>query len=122
MASQQIILLSIVGILAGFIAGSLGVGGGILIVPALVLLFGFSQHTAQGTSLAVLLPPVSIFAVLNYHRNGYINYKFAMILVITFILGSYLGSVFAGHLPSKTLTKIFGVLMLIAGFRMIFGK
>ena len=122
MASQQIILLSIVGILAGFIAGSLGVGGGILIVPALVLLFGFSQHTAQGTSLAVLLPPVSIFAVINYHRSGYINYKFALILVITFFLGSYLGSIFAVHLPSKTLTKLFGVLMLIAGFRMIFGK
>ncbi len=80
MALQQIILLCIVGILSGIIAGSLGVGGGILIVPALVLLFGFSQHTAQGTSLAVLLPPISIFAVINYHKNEYINYKFTLIL------------------------------------------
>ena len=119
---QQIILLCIVGILAGIIAGSLGVGGGILIVPALVLLFGFSQHTAQGTSLAVLLPPVSIFAVIDYHKNGFIDYKAALILVLTFFIGSYLGSVFAVHLPSKTLTRIFGVLMLIAGLRMIFGK
>lgn len=122
MPLQQIILLCIVGILAGIIAGSLGVGGGILIVPALVLLFGFSQHAAQGTSLAVLLPPVSIFAVINYHKNGYIDYKVALILVLTFFVGSYLGSIIAIHLPSKTLIRIFGILMLIAGLKMIFGK
>jgi uncharacterized membrane protein YfcA len=119
---QQLIFLCIVGILAGFIAGSMGVGGGIIIVPALVLIFGISQHEAQGTSLAVLLPPISILAVINYHKNGYINYKLAAILAVTFFLGSYLGGLFAVHLPAKTLTKLFGVLMLIAGFKMIFGN
>ena len=119
---HQLILLCIVGILAGIVAGSLGVGGGILIVPALVLLFGFSQHTAQGTSLAVLLPPVSIFAMINYHKRGYIDYKVALILVLTFFVGSYLGSIVAVHLPSKTLTKIFGLLMLVVGLKMIFEK
>lgn len=119
---QQILLLCLVGLLAGFIAGGMGVGGGIIIVPALVLLFGFTQHQAQGTSLAVLLPPISILAVIKYHQNGYIDYKFAAILAVTFFLGSYLGGVSAIHLPAKTLTKIFGVLMLIAGIKMIFGK
>ena len=119
---QQLVFLIIVGLLAGFIAGSMGVGGGIIIVPALVLLFGFSQHQAQGTSLAVLLPPISIFAVIKYHQSGYIDYKFAAVLAVTFFLGSFLGGVFAIHLPARTLTRIFGVLMLIAGFRMIFGK
>ena len=119
---QQILLLCISGILAGFIAGSMGVGGGIIIVPALVFIFGFSQHTAQGTSLAVLLPPISLLAVVKYHKSGFIDYKFAIILAVTFFIGSYLGGLFAINLPAKTLTKLFGVLMLIAGFKMIFSN
>lgn len=119
---QQIILLALIGILAGIIAGGMGVGGGIIIVPALVFFFGISQHQAQGTSLAVLLPPISLLAVFKYHKDGYINYKFAIILALAFFLGSYLGGLFAVNLPARTLKKIFGVLMLIAGFKMIFGK
>jgi uncharacterized membrane protein YfcA len=119
---QQLILLIIIGVLAGIIAGGMGVGGGILIVPALVFFFGMSQHQAQGTSLAVLLPPISLLAVFKYHKDGYINYKFAIVLALAFFLGSYLGGVFAVNLPAKTLRKIFGVLMLVAGVKMIFGK
>ena len=119
---QQIIILSLIGVLAGIIAGGMGVGGGIIIVPALVFIFGMSQHHAQGTSLAVLLPPISLLAVLKYHKDGYIDYKFALILAITFFLGSYLGGLFAVNLPAKTLKKIFGILMLLAGIKMIFGK
>jgi uncharacterized membrane protein YfcA len=122
MPVQQLLVLSLAGILAGFIAGSMGVGGGIILVPALVLFFGFSQHQAQGTSLAVLLPPISLLAVIKYHQSGYIDYKIAAILAVTFFLGSYLGGVLAVNLPAKTLTKLFGILMLIAGFRMIFGR
>ena len=119
---QQLIVLIIIGILAGILAGSMGVGGGIIIVPALVFFFGMSQHQAQGTSLAVLLPPISFLAVIKYHRDGYINYKFAIVLALAFFLGSYLGGLFAVNLPARTLKKIFGVLMLIAGIKMIFGK
>ena len=119
---QSFILLCLAGILAGVIAGSLGVGGGILIVPVLVLLFGMTQHEAQGTSLAVLLPPVSILALISYHKRGFVNYKFALILIITFVIGSYLGGLFAVHLPEKELKKIFGILLLIAGIKMIFEK
>jgi uncharacterized membrane protein YfcA len=122
MEIQQIILLSVIGILAGIIAGGMGVGGGIIIVPALVLIFGMSQHQAQGTSLAVLLPPISFLAVIKYHKDGYIDYKFALILAVAFFLGSYLGGLIAVNLPAKTLKKIFGILMLFAGLRMIFGK
>jgi hypothetical protein len=122
MEIQQIVLLSVIGILAGIIAGGMGVGGGIIIVPALVLIFGMSQHQAQGTSLAVLLPPISFLAVIKYHKDGYIDYKFAIILAVAFFLGSYLGGLIAVNLPAKILKKIFGILMLFAGLRMIFGK
>ncbi len=122
MDTQQIILLCLTGIVAGFIAGGMGVGGGIIIVPAMVFFFGLTQHEAQGTSLAVLLPPISLLAVLKYHKEGYINYRFALILAIAFFLGSYLGGLFAVQLPARTLKKMFGVLMLIAGMKMILGK
>ena len=122
MTAYEVIVLLVIGLLGGFVAGSLGVGGGIIIVPALVFIFGMSQHHAQGTSLAVLLPPISLLAVLKYHKDGYIDYKFALILAITFFLGSYLGGLFAVNLPAKTLKKIFGILMLLAGIKMIFGK
>ena len=112
-----------IGLLAGFIAGGLGVGGGIIIVPALVLIFGMTQHQAQGTSLAVLAVPVGfIAAAYNYHKQGYINYKFALVLVLTFLIGSYIGSRLSVNIPAKTLKKAFGVLMLVAGVKMILGK
>jgi len=122
MAISDIIILVLIGLSAGFIGGALGVGGGIIIVPALVFIFGMTQHHAQGTSLAVLLFPVGILAVLNYYRKGYVNFKFALILIVAFVLGSYFGSLFSISLPESTLKKLFGVLMLAAGLRMIFGK
>ena len=105
--------------MAGFVGGSLGVGGGIIIVPVLVYILGLTQHQAQGTSLAVLLFPIGILAVINYAKNGYVNYKFAIVLILTFVIGSYFGSVFSIGMPDKVLKKIFGGLMLIAGIRMI---
>jgi len=122
MAFSDIILLVLIGVSAGVIAGALGVGGGIIIVPALVFVFGMSQHHAQGTSLAVLLFPVGILAVMNYYRKGFVNFRFALILIAAFILGSYFGSLFSISLPENTLKKLFGILMLAAGLRMIFGK
>ncbi len=120
---NNLVLLVITGILAGFIAGGFGVGGGIVIVPALVFILKMSQHEAQGTSLAVLSVPLGfIMAASNYHKKGYINYKVAIVLVITFFIGSYLGSLASVNLPAKTLKKAFGVLMLVAGIKMVFGK
>lgn len=118
----QIILLLIVGLAAGFVSGSMGVGGGIVIVPALVFLLGFSQHEAQGTSLGVLVFPVVLLGAFQYYKNGYINIKVVLILAIAFVLGGYLGSLMAVHLPDRLLRKIFGFLVLAASLKMIFGK
>ena len=122
MTVNDIFLLIIVGIAAGFIAGGLGVGGGIILVPALVFIFGFSQHQAQGTSLGVLVFPVMLLSVITYHKKGYVNFKYVFILLLAFVVGNYLGSLVSVNLPAKTLKKAFGILMLIAGTKMIFGK
>lgn len=122
MSVNELVILIIIGLMAGIVGGALGVGGGIIIVPALVFIMGFTQHHAQGTSLAVLLFPIGILGVLNYHKEGYVNYKFALVLILAFVAGSYLGSVISIHLPEKILRKIFGVIMLIAALKMIFGK
>ena len=122
MSINEIILLAAIGFLAGIVGGTLGLGGGIIIVPALVFILGFSQHTAQGTSLAVLLFPIGILGVINYAKNGYVNFKFAAILIVAFILGSYLGSVISVHLPAKTLKKIFGVFLFLISIKMIIDK
>ena len=122
MGIQEIILIAVIGILAGFVGGSLGVGGGIIIVPALVFLMGFSQHEAQGTYLAVLLFPIGILGVLNYYKNGYVHFKFAVILIIAFLAGSYLGSYVAVKIPDDILRKVFGLFMLLVSIKMIAGK
>ncbi len=122
MSINEIILLIIIGFLAGIVGGSLGLGGGIIIVPALVFILGFTQHHAQGTSLAVLLFPVGILGVINYAKNGYVNYKYAIILIIAFVLGSYLGSIISVHLPAKILKKVFAVFLLVISVKMFFGK
>jgi uncharacterized protein len=122
MTTNQVFLLLMTGVLAGFVAGMMGVGGAIIIVPFLVFLMGLSQHEAQGTSLAVLLLPVGIFAVINYAKNGYVNFKFAAILVVAFVLGSYLGSLLAVHLPEKLMQRIFGVLLILIGLKFLSGK
>jgi len=119
---NELVILIVIGFLAGVVGGSLGLGGGIIIVPALVFILGLSQHEAQGTSLAVLLFPIGILAVVNYTKKGYVNFKFALILIVAFVLGSYLGSVISVHLPAKTLRKIFGIFMLLISLKMILDK
>ena len=118
----DILLLIFIGLLAGTVGGSFGVGGGIIIVPALVFFFGLSQHTAQGTSLAVLMFPVAIVGAYNYYKNGYVNVKYVLILVVAFLVGQYLGSMLAIHLSDKILRKIFGLFVLAVGLKLVLGK
>jgi uncharacterized membrane protein YfcA len=120
MSFNTLIILAVVGLLAGFISGSLGVGGGIIIVPALVFLLGFTQHQAQGISLGIMLAPIGLLAFINYYREGYTNIKYSLLLLVVFFIGSWFGSKLAVHLPDVVLKKIFGGLMLVAGVRMIF--
>jgi uncharacterized protein len=122
MTINQIILLLLTGTLAGFVSGAMGVGGAIIIVPFLVFFLGLTQHEAQGTSLAVLLLPIGIFAVINYAKNGLVNYKFAAVLVVSFVIGSYVGSILAIHIPDKIMQKAFALLLIIVGLKMFFGK
>lgn len=118
MATQFIILI-IIGLAAGMLSGLVGVGGGIIIVPALVFFLGFSQHEAQGTSLGLLLLPVGILAVLNYYRQAYIDVKVVAIMSVAFILGGWLGSKLSLSLPEETVKKIFAVVLFYTAFKML---
>jgi len=122
MSLNEILTLALIGLSAGIVSGMLGVGGAIIIVPALVLFFGMTQHQAQGTSLAILLLPVGFLAFWNYYKQGYVNFKFALIVMLAFFVGGYLGSVIAIHVSEKLLKTGFGILIVILGFRMIFSK
>lgn len=118
----MLLLLLAIGCLTGLLAGMLGIGGAIIMIPCMVFILGFSQQMAQGTSLAVMLPPVGIFAAYNYWKAGHVNIKFALILAVAFIVGSYFGSKFALNLPQAVLKKIFAVLLILVAARMLFSK
>jgi len=122
MATSVILLLIAIGILTGFMAGLLGIGGAIIMVPALIFLLGFSQQGAQGTSLAVMLPPIGLVAAYNYFKAGHVNLKYALILAVMFVIGSYFGSKLAIDLPETVLKKIFGILLLVVAIKMLFSK
>lgn len=122
MSTGVILLLIVIGIVTGFTAGMLGIGGAIIMIPALVFFLGLTQQTAQGTSLAVMLPPIGILAAYNYYKAGNVNLKFALILAATFLIGSYFGSKLAINLPQPVLKKIFGLLLLLVAARMLFSK
>lgn len=119
MTAQLVILLIGIGLAAGILSGLVGVGGGIVVVPALVLFLGFSQQEAQGTSLGLLLLPVGILAVLNYYNKGYIDIKVVGIMSIAFILGGWAGSKLALHLSQDILRKIFAIILFYTAFRML---
>lgn len=117
---QIILIIMLVGIAAGVLSGLVGVGGGIIIVPALVYFLSFSQKTAQGTSLAMILLPVGIFGVLQYYKQGHVDLKVVGILAIGFLAGSFFGSKIAMNISQETLKKVFAVLMIIIAFKMLF--
>lgn len=120
MTTLTIIGLLAIGLAAGYFSGLVGIGGGIIIVPALVLLFGFSQHLAQGTTLGILIPPIGILAAINYYQRGFVDIKTAAIICIGFVLGGYLGSKTAISISQENLRKIFAVVMILIGVRMFF--
>jgi uncharacterized protein len=122
MSTSLLLILIGIGIVTGAMAGMLGIGGAIIMIPALVFFLGFSQQMAQGTSLAVMLPPIGIIAAYNYYKAGQVNIKYALILAGCFLIGSYFGSKLALNLPQATLKKIFGVLLLLVAAKMLIGK
>ena len=119
MTLQIILLLIMIGLTAGILSGLVGVGGGIIVVPALVFFLGFSQQQAQGTSLGLLLLPVGILAVINYYNKGHIDIRVVGIMAVSFIIGGWLGSKWAVSLPEITVKRIFAVILFYSAFKMM---
>jgi uncharacterized membrane protein YfcA len=122
MSITHLIILIVIGILSGLLAGVFGVGGAIIVIPALVFILGLTQHEAQGTSLAFMLPPVGILATWNYWKAGHVDWKIALVLSATFVVGAYFGSSFSLNISDRSLRRVFGVLMMVMAVKMIFSK
>ncbi|MBN8835943.1 MAG: sulfite exporter TauE/SafE family protein [Sphingobacteriia bacterium] len=120
MSVTTLVILLIIGICAGMLSGLVGVGGGIIIVPALVFFLAFSQKEAQGTSLGILLLPVGILGVIQYYKQGYVDVRVVLLVSLGFLFGNYIGSKFSLALPEQTLKKIFALMMIIIAVKMIF--
>ncbi len=120
MTTTTIIILLIIGLIAGMLSGMVGVGGGIIIVPALVYFLAFSQKSAQGTSLGILLLPVGILAVSQYYKQGYIDVKVVLMVSAGFLIGGYFGSKLAVVLPEQTLKKVFALMLILTAIKMLF--
>ena len=118
---QQILFIGL-GVVVGALAGLLGIGGAIFVIPVLVYVFGWEQHMAQGTTLAMLIPPIGILAAWKYYQAGHADLKVAGLLCIGFFVGGYFGGLMANQLPADTLRKVFGVAMLLISLKMILGK
>lgn len=112
----------LIGVAAGVFSGLLGIGGGTIVVPALVYFFGMAQHKAQGTILAAFLPPVAILAVLRYYKAGNVDLLAALIVAIGLLIGSYYGAGLSLSLSESMLKKVFGVFLLAMAIKMIFWK
>jgi uncharacterized protein len=119
MTVQLIVVLSIIGLLAGILSGLVGVGGGIIVVPALVFFLGFTQKEAQGTSLGLLLLPIGILAVLNYYNKDLIDIRVVGTMAIGFLLGGFFGSKIALAISEAALKKIFAIVLFYTGFKML---
>jgi uncharacterized membrane protein YfcA len=119
---MNIFLYFLLGVVAGIFSGLIGIGGGIIIVPALVLLFGLSQHTAQGTTLALMVPPIGLLAALAYYKQGFVDLKVAAFVCLGFFIGGLFGAKFAVGIPEMILKKIFGIVLLVVSIRMILFK
>lgn len=119
MNMSLVITLILIGVFAGMLGGLVGVGGGIIIVPALIYFASMSQHEAQGTSLGVIIMPVGIFAVWNYYQKGFVNFKYAAIIAVGFLVGGYLGSKISLSISQDVLKKIFATLMIVIAVKIL---
>ena len=117
-----IILLLIIGLLAGMLSGLIGIGGGIIVIPALVFFLGFSQQTAQGTTLAMMVPPIGLLAAWAYYKEGFVDIRAAAIICAGFVIGSFFGAKFAIGISQDMLRKIFSVILILVAIKMFFTK
>jgi len=122
MDAYTLVVLILIGLGAGILGGMVGLGGGLIMIPALIMILGFSPKEAQGTSVAVMLPPIGILAAMNYYKAGYVNMKYAIIIAMAFIIGGYFGSKWAIALPDVIVKRVFAGFMIITAIKMVVGK
>lgn len=122
MSVSTFVILIIIGLLAGILSGLVGVGGGILMIPLLIIFLGLTQHQAQGTALFAMLPPIGILAAINYYKEGFVKWEYAIVIAFTFVIGGYLGSKLSLSLPPQMVRRIFGVIMLLGAIKLISSK
>lgn len=116
---QEFLLLALIGLAAGVFGGMVGLGGGVIMIPAMIYFLGMNQISAQGTSLAVMLPPIGILAAMNYYKSGQINLKYALIIAVAFTIGGYFGSKIALNIPVALVKKIFALSLIAIAVRML---
>jgi len=119
---MQVLAYILIGLVAGAASGFLGIGGGIIFIPAMVLLFGLTQHQAQGTTLALMIPPIGLLAALQYYHEGNVNLKMAVFMCLGFVFGGYLGAVLVHHVPDTILKRVFGYILFFISLKFIFTK
>lgn len=120
MTITELLILACIGLAAGMFSGLFGIGGGLVMVPAMVFFLGMSQHSAQGTSLGVLVIPVAAVAAFNYYKEGHIDVRFALVIALSFMIGGYFGSKLSLGISKLLLKRVFGVLMLLMALKLIF--
>jgi uncharacterized membrane protein YfcA len=122
MSVSVVVILIVIGLVAGTFSGLIGIGGAIIIIPSLVFLLGMDQYSAQGTSLATMLLPIGLLAALNYYKAGELNIKYAMVIAVAFFVGGYLGSKVALQIPEPVLRKVFAGILVLIAVKMFLGK
>ncbi len=122
MSFSVVVILVLIGLVAGTFSGLIGIGGAIIIIPSLIFFLGLDQYNAQGTSLATMLLPIGLLAAINYYKAGELNIKYAMIIAAAFFVGGYIGSKFALSIPINTLRKIFAAVLVVIAVKMFLGK
>ncbi|CAN5525404.1 hypothetical protein BH10CYA1_BH10CYA1_32280 [soil metagenome] len=121
MSEITIILFVLLGLLAGSLSGLLGIGGGVILVPSLVLVFGYSQHMAQGTTLVLMIPPIGLLAAWNYYKKGGVDLRIAALLCFGFAFGGLVGARLSGLISGATLSHVFAVTLILIAVKMLFG-
>ncbi len=122
MSAFIILILILIGLVAGVFSGMIGIGGALIIIPSLVLIFGMDQYAAQGTSLAVMLPPIGLLAAYNYYKVGAVNWKYALIISVAFFIGGYFGSKITLSIPESIIRKGFAVFLILIAVKMLISK
>lgn len=119
---MNIILYLVLGLIAGIFGGFFGIGGGTILIPAFIYLLGFTQHEAQGTTLAAMIPPIGLLAAMRYWQSGNVKLNIAVFACLGFFIGGWFGADLAQRLPDFLLKRLFGIFLLIVSLRMIFTK